>query len=424
MRRRDANGRTYFQRGEAINPAALRQARINRGWSLEQTSHGIVTRQALQQFEAGRTRPTEVTLKALAERLGVSSESLLARPHDPRERAMRELDERQDWRELERLATVVLADLNVTLRTQAVGRFYLGRAVLDVAPDEALAHFRQARGHLAKLGEPWLAAEAREWEGAALYLMQSSDALEVGRDALARYRMLTDRDPAVEARMLEHIGTYQLQRQAVTDAMDSYRAAIDVAGNVLNLARLANLYHGLASGFLRLGQPREALEYFERAVGFLRTHHDVRRAPTAKLARLESDYGDFLVRTGRLDRAEEMIQAALDHFQAAGVEVGQASTMLSMGDLKHQLGDMDEAMRWTSEAIEMAERLGETVSLAVGYQQLAELCAAQGDLDRCEAAFSRAIHLLDRAGLRERRAEAVERYRRVRAGIVERQREG
>lgn len=415
------DGRSHFARGVTINTAALRQARIDRGWTLARTAHGIVSKQGLQQFEAGQTRPTMSTLKALAERLGTELDTLLARPHDPRERRMRELEELQQWRDLERLATTVLADRNITPRTQAVTWFYLGRALIDQAPREALVHLRQARGHLAKLSEPWLAAEAREWEGAALYLLQDPDALEVGRDALARYRVLADRDPAVEARMLEHIGSYQLQRQELTDAMESYLRAIDVAGNVLNLARMANIYHGIASTCVRLNEPRSALDYFERAVGFARTHHELRRAPTANLARLESDYGDLLVRTGRWDRAEEMICDALDHFKAAGVESGQASTMLSMGDLKRQRGDVAEAMRWTNDAIKMAEHLGETISMGKGYEQLGELMAAQGDIDRFDAGFSRAIELYERARLPERRAEALERYRRVRQSIADSQ---
>jgi tetratricopeptide (TPR) repeat protein len=123
--------------------------------------------------------------------------------------------------------------------------------------------------------------------------------------------------------------------------------------------------------------------------------------------------------TGRWDRAEEMIRSALDHFRAAGVEAGQASAMLSMGDLKHQVGDVDEAMRWTNEAIEKAERLGETVSLAVGLQQRAEMHEAQGDRERCDTGFNRALALLRRAGLAEREAEALERYRRIRGVAAE-----
>ncbi len=412
---RDASGR--FTRGRPINPAALRQARLDAGLTLAQAADGIVSRQALHQFEAGKARPGQATLWAIADRLGVSQDVLLARPRDPRERRMRELDEKQRWRELERIAEDTLGDLNITPRTQAIARYFLGRALVDVAPDEALPHLRRARGQLARLGEPWLAAQARDWEGAALYLLESPDALSVGRDALARYRMLADRDPGVEARMLEHIGTYLLHREEVGLALTTYREAIDVAGgSPLNLARLANIYHGLASGCLRINESRKALEYFERAVAFLRSAYDVTGVATANLARLENDYGDLLAKHGRWDRAEEMIRSALDHFTTIGVDAGRAYALLSMGDLHHQKGEVEEAFRWTAEAIALAERLGESVSLALGYQQLGELWASQGDCDRFEASFSRAFAILDRAALPERRAEASVRYRRIRAG--------
>jgi tetratricopeptide (TPR) repeat protein len=408
----DSRGR--FTRGQAINPAALRQARLDAGLTLAQAAEGIVSRQAMHQFEAGKARPVQSTLQAIAARLRIPLDALLARPRDPRERQMRELLDKQSWLELERLATSILADLNVPPRTQAVARFYLGRAIADQAPDEALTHLRRARGQLARAGEPWLAAEARDWEGAVLYLMQDPDAVHVGRDALARYRMLADRDPSVEARMLEHIGSYLLQREEVADALSNYREAIDVAGSLLDLTRLANIYHGLASGCLRGGNSRQALDYFERAVSFSRTARDMQGGPTANLARLENDYGDLLMRTGRWERAEEMIRSALDHLSAIDVEVSRADVLLSMGELKHRQQKIDEAMRWTNEAIAVADRLGETVSLALGYQQLGELWATRGDLQRCQASFSRAFSILDRAGMPERRAEAVERYRRTR----------
>ncbi len=416
MRSAGKGSRRRDTRGVAINPAALRQARRDRDMTLAQVADGIVSRQALHQFEAGRIRPTQATLNGLAERLGVPVESLVARPHDPREGSMRDLMEKQHWPELERLAVLVLADMNVTPRMQAIARFYLGRAVLYTAPDEAVLHFRYSRGLLARLGEPWLAAEARDWEGSALYLMQDPAAVDVGRDALVRYRLLTDRDPSVEARMLEHIGSYLLQRQEVGEALSTYRQAMETAGPVLDLARLASIYHGLASGSVRIGESRQALDYFEKAVQISRIHHEIQGGRvTDNLPRLENDYGELLLRMGRLERAEEMINDALDHFEAAGVQASRPETMLSMGDLKRQRGAIDEAMRWTEDAIALAERLGEIVTLASGYQQLGELWAVQGDLDRCDACFTRAFEILDRAGLRERRAEALQRYQRVRA---------
>jgi tetratricopeptide (TPR) repeat protein len=387
---------------------------VDAGLTLAQAAHGIVSRQAMHQFEAGKARPSEATLEAIARRLAIPSEALVAWPNDPRELQMRELEERQQWRELEQLAGSVLADLTITPRMKAVTGFYFGRAMLDRAPDEALTELRRARPQLARLGEPWLAAEARDWEGVALYLQQRSEALELGRDALAHYRMIADRDPSVEARMLEHIGTYQLHRQEVAESLASYRQAIDVAGPRLDLARLASIYHGLASGYLRLGNTREALDYFERAVSLCRTAHDVRGAVTANLARLENDYGDMLVRMGRWERADEMIQAALDHFAAIEVEAGRTYALLTMGDLKHRQGHLDDAMRWTHEAIETATRLHETISLAIGYQQLGELWADLGDHGGFEASFGRALAILDRESLPERRAEALARYGRAR----------
>ena len=96
-----------------------------------------------------------------------------------------------------------------------------------------------------------------------------------------------------------------------------------------------------------------------------------------------------LIRTGRWDQAEELIQAALDHLDAADVLTGRADPMLSMGEVKLRQGHLAEAMQWTNDAIKLAERMGETVSLALGYEQLGELYAAQRDLDCCDAAFSR-----------------------------------
>jgi tetratricopeptide (TPR) repeat protein len=226
--------------------------------------------------------------------------------------------------------------------------------------------------------------------------------------------MLADRDSSVEARMLEHIGTYHLHRQEVAEALACYRQAITVAGSRLDLARLANIYHGIASGYLRMGNSRQALDYFDRAVSLCRTAHDIRGSITANLARLENDYGDMLIRMGRWEQAEEMIHAAIGHFAATEVEAGRAYALLSMGDLKHRQGGLHDAMWWTNEAIKTASRLGETTSMAIGYQQLGELWADLGDLDGFEESFNRALAILDKENLPERRAEALMRYGRMR----------
>jgi tetratricopeptide (TPR) repeat protein len=397
----------------AINAAALKRARVESGLSLSEVAGDSMTRQAVHLFETGRTRPTLDKLRYIVERLGnISIESALA---DVSEEGLADLDAQQRFGELDELASQLLHDVNSTKRTRAFATYYSGKAVLNKAPARALVLFRRARRLLLRVAEPLLAAEAMDWEAAALYLLQDVSATGVGREALERYRVLSDRQPHIEARMLEHLGTYCLQRGEHANAIDHYREALAVAGGRLELIRLANIYHGIAEGCRQAGQTRQALEYMERAVHFYRTDHEVRGPLTANLARAENDYGVHLMRSGQWERAEEMIRASLDHYEELGVGSGRTHALLSMGELHQLWGRMDDAIDWTVQAVEHSQRLGETVAQSNAYQQLGELWAAEGNADGFEACFDRALEILDRAVLPERRAECMARYGRIRA---------
>lgn len=398
-------------RGVAINAAALRRARIDAGLTLAEVAGDAMSKQAVHLFETGRARPTLDKLRAIVERLGNTHvDAVLYRDAEHR---MVELDEQDRHQDLVRLARQTLRQVGSATRARAMANYYLGRSVLDGSPGQALTLFRRARRQFLRVGERSLAAEAMDWEAAARYLLQDPGAVGVGEQALELYRTQPDRRAHVEARMLEHIGTYRLQRGEHTGAIGSYREAIEVAGARLDLARLANIYHGLAEGSRQAGDVRQALDYMERAVHFYRTEQDVRGQVSANLARAENDYGVHLMRLGRWDRAEEMIRAALDHYRQVGVEAGRTHALLSMGELHQLQGRPSEALEWTLEAVEHAERRGETVALASAYQQLGELWEAEGDHDRFEACFDRALEVLDRSGLPERRAECLARRERV-----------
>lgn len=400
----------------AVNAAALKQARLDAGLSLAELAGSWMSKQAVHLFETGRARPTLAKLRLIVERLGNTSiEAVLA---DDSEDRMAELDQQQAFGELGELASQFLRDINSTRRTRAIATYYAGKAILNQAPRSALVLFRRARRLLLRVAEPCLAAEAMDWEAAALYLMQDASASEVGRQALERYRALPDRQPQVEARMLEHLGTYGLQRGEHRDAIGRYREAIEVAGARLELGRLAHIYHGLAEGCRQAGETRRALDYMERAVHFYRTEYDVRGPVSANLARIENDYGVQLMRLGQWDRAEEMIRAALDHYDEVGVATGRAHALLSMGELNQLRNRLEEAVDWTVEGIEEAQRRGETVAQASGYQQLGELWASGDDEAGFEACFDRALEILDRASLPELRAECVARYGRIRASLA------
>ena len=405
----------------AIDPAALRKARIDAGLTLAEAAGETMTKQALHLCETGRNRPTRENLLAVVRRLGVPVRRVLAHDDDSLVDELLEAARRERSDELQRRCSRILRDRNVHGRTRAIAHLFLGRALHEVAPAQALRELRTAYRGLKAHDLPAMAAEALEWQACALYLTQDPRAVEVGAEALARYRVAADRTSAVEARMLEHLGTFLLQANRCDEAIARYREALTVSGAMLELARLANIHHGLAEASRRTGQVRQALDYMERAISFYRSQHDVLGVATDNLARAENDYALQLMGLGRWERAEEMIDAALRHLAEAGVEAGRAHPLLSMGELHQLRGDLAAAMSWTCQAIDLAERQGAVVSIANGYQQLGELFALEGEPERCEAAFARALEVLDRAGLRERRREALVRYDRVRD---ERQRAG
>jgi transcriptional regulator with XRE-family HTH domain len=333
------------RRGVAINPAALRRARLEAGLTQAEVAGEVMSKQALHAIETGQNRPTREHLLAIADRLEVPVAELLADPSDPTEREMKRLADGRRFRNLERLARQVVRDTTQSLRTHAMGRYYLGRALVDRVPGEAAGEFRAAGGLLAKMGLSDLAAEALEWQATALHHLQEPNAVDPAREALGQYRGLSERSSAVDARMLEHLGTFLL-----------------------------------AEGCRRARRVEEGLDDMERA--------------------------------------EEMIRASLSHYLEAGVEVGRANPLLSMGELRALQDRLEEALDWTCQAIELAERLGAPVSIAAGYQQLGELSAREGNWERFEAAFARAIEVLDAASSTNGRAEALRRYRDVRNAMI------
>lgn len=398
-------------RGVAINAAALRRARIDAHMSLADVAGESMTKQAVHLYETGRARPTLAKLQLIVERLGNTSVGAILADSD--ERRMVELDEQRQYRELGVLARAMLRELNSTKRMRAVATYYAGRSALNQAPTRALALFRRARRLLQRVGDQGLAVEAMDWEGVALHLLHDASAVEVGQQALDRYRALPDHESHVEVRMLDHVASHRLQRGEHAGAIHDYREAIEVAGSRPELARLAHVYHGLAEGCRLAGEVQRALDYMERAVHFYRTEREIRGPTGDSLARAEHDYGVQLMRLSRWEHAEEMLRASLRHCVEAGIQAGRAQALLSMGELNMLRGRLDEAADWTCKAIDNAERLGDTVALASSYQQFGELWAVRGEAGRFAASFERALEILDRLGLPERRAECLARYRRI-----------
>jgi tetratricopeptide (TPR) repeat protein len=403
-----------------IDPDLVRQARLKAGLSLAQVAGSDLTRQAVHLIETGKVRPSMRSLQVIARRLGVSA-LVFQVPADagaevPHRRAaeLERLCERQRYDEVVELAEQLLAQ-DTSTYLAAFAHLYLGRALAHLSrPDDALLHLGQARRAFDTEDDPWSAAEAREWEAAALYLKDDAQAVPTGEEALDQYRTLEPRRPEVEARMVEHLATFLVQRSDYVRAQQCYQQALQIAGPVLDLARIGRIYHGLGRCCYSLGQPRRAIEMISRAVALYAVENDLRPGPAQDaLPRVENDLGAIFMCEGQLDRAEELFWSALHRLREAGIEHLQSTVLVSIAEVRQAQGRLEDCFELLDQALELARRLDQSGIVALVDRQLAELHELRREHDLADERFREALTILDEIGQTARHSEYLAAHRRM-----------
>jgi tetratricopeptide (TPR) repeat protein len=403
-----------------IDPDLVRQARLKAGLSLAQVAGSDLSRQAVHLIETGKVRPSMRSLQIIARRLGVSALSFQV-PVDagaemPHRRAaeFERLCERQRYDEVAELAGQLLAQDGSTYLA-AFAHMYMGRALCFLGrTDEALAHSRKARRLFEAEDDPWSAAEACEWEACALFLKQDARAVALGEEALQRYRALEPRRSEVEGRMVEHLATFLMQRSDYIRAEHCYKQALQVAGPLLDLARLGRIYHGLGQCEFFIGHVRRGIELVSRAVALYAVEDDLRPAPARTgLPAVENDLGMMYLRQGQPERAEELFRSALRRLEEAGAERLRSHILLSLAEARQGQGELDEAVSLIERALDLAHRVGEPRAIAGAHRQLAEVYERRLEHELADRHFERALATLDEAGLTAARPEFVTAYQRI-----------
>jgi tetratricopeptide (TPR) repeat protein len=263
----------------------VRQARLPAGLSLSDLAGPELTRQAVHLIETGKSRPSMRSLRHIADRLNMPVEAFLlpdgaeeAAVAESRSAELAQLCQAYRYAEAEELTRRILAR-NPAGRLRAVAHFYLGQALCQLKQaEEALHHLQQARAHAESAGDPALAAEAMGWQASAYYVVDHPcAAVELGEEALRRYRKLEPRQAHVESHMLERLGTFLLRRGAHQQACHCYQEALATAGAAHDLVRLARIYHGMGQIEWVLGNRARATELGERAVALYATERESSR---------------------------------------------------------------------------------------------------------------------------------------------------
>ena len=401
----------------------MRQARLEAGLSLADVAGRQVTKAAIHLIETGQSRPSIRTLRLIAARTKKPLSYFLAdevaqspkrttagkrSPIGPAFTEAAELEQLALADDAARLREAAQKKLDAASnsRERAFAHFYLGRAELQLAhPDAALENFRMAGKLFEQLRDPWMAVECIDWEAGALRFLERADALDVAREALRRCQQLKPRPTATEVRILGHIGAIHVFRHEWTQAIESYERAVETAGSVRDLSRVARMYQDLSLAYQQIGDLNQAAAYSHKALAL----YEMERNRQA-VAFAENDLALVLIKQGQLDAADRHLRSSVATFDELGLTRSKSHVLLSFSDLETARGAHDEAEAYARSAADLANDLGEEMTAALAHQVLGRLATRRADPDRADREFSIALSTLDRLSATERLLECHASY--------------
>jgi len=389
--------------GINLRPGAVKQARMEAGLSLAKVGAGHVTAPAIFLIETGRTRPSLPTLEHIARRTGKPVDFFLADPGGA-------IDETQaGLLELEAMIgegrypeAIPLGQRLLGLATSAhrLGRirFFLAQAHSQLGqPERAAPLLREAHLHFEAVDDPIMLAECLGWEANLAYMTQTPGAQQLAERALAICRSLLPVPHSTESRLLSILASIHIANSEWEPAIKLYEEAIEVAGSLYDLRRLAVTYSGLSLAYREAGQVEAAARFASRAITLLELLRD-----RVSLARAENNLGLILLAQGERVTARAHLDRSLELAQETDLEVGRSHVLLSLCELSLQEGNPEGAREMAEQALQLAERLHEGANVAEAHLWLGRVAAELGDDAVVDAEFEIAIRGLTEMGLTER----------------------
>jgi tetratricopeptide (TPR) repeat protein/DNA-binding XRE family transcriptional regulator len=389
--------------GINLRQGAAKQARLESGLSLAQLGKGHVTAPAIYLIETGRTRPSLPTLEHIAKRTGKPIEFFLADPGGVTDETQAGLVELENLVAAAQFAQAAeLGQKLLALGTSAhrLGRirFFLAQAQLNLGhPEEAAVLLKAAHSHFEAVDDQLMLAECLGSEASLAYLTQRREAQALIEQALAICRGFDPVPHPTEARLLSILAAVHLTNKEWDKAIKAYQLAIDAAGTVYDLRRLALMYGGMSNAYRETGQVEAAARFANRSIALFEVLRD-----QLNLARVENNLGLVMLSMGDHAQAREHLDRSLDLFEETELEIGRSNVLLSLCELSLTEGHVEHAKELAEKGLELAERLDERPNVAEAHIWLGQVADRAGDNARADREFQLAIGELTNLGLEER----------------------
>ncbi len=314
-----------------LKQGAVKQARLEARLSLAQLGKGHVTAPAIYLIETGRTRPSLPTLEHIARRTGKPVEYFLADPAGATDETHAGLLQLESLCAAGRFTDAAalgrkLLDGSSSAHRLGKIRYFLAHALLNLGqPDEAKSLLAAAHSHFEAIDDQLMLAECLGSEASLAYLTQRPGAAELAERALAISRRFKPVPQPTEARLLAILATVHLANKEWDQAISTYQEAIDAAGSLYDLRRLALMYSGLSDAYRETGQVDAAARFANRSIALLEVLRD-----RLSLARAENNLGLIMLARGDHSQAREHLDRSLGLFEETDVEIGRSYVLLSL----------------------------------------------------------------------------------------------
>jgi tetratricopeptide (TPR) repeat protein len=389
--------------GVDLRPGAVKQARKESGLSLAQVGKGCVTAPAIYLIETGRTRPSLPTLEHIAWKTGKSVEFFLADQSgntDATKTGLLDLEARVAEGRYEEAIALGRQLLELSSSAHRLGqlRYLLAQAHLQLGkPDEAATLLHEAHAHFESVGDTLMLAECLGSEATVASMTQKPEALELAERALNICRGMKDVPDATLARLLSILATVHISNREWDTAIRLYQEAIEAAGSLFDLGRMAKMYSGLSGAYREGGNVEAAAKFAGRSIALFEVLRD-----RVSLARAENNLGLILLAQGDRTAAHKHLDRSLELAEETNLEAGRSHVLMSLSELSLVQGNVQSARQFADQALAMAERMHEAANIAEAHVWLGRIAAEVGDDELADTEFDIAIRGLTEVGVEER----------------------
>lgn len=339
----------------------VRQARVARGLTQSELADSRFSKQYVSQIERDQLRPTEATLRWIADRLGVDTQFLATGV---------------DGRELERVESVIARGEAALEAHDYAEAITLLAGVTESVPAEAAP----ALDLRALLAESW----------ARMYIGEMRAALPL----LTRARELAE-DPVFSdvdrAEVLFRLGCCRYRLASVSTALALFTEALDLAERSgIPCDRLRSRIFGWRSRCYRRQRDWEAArEDVERALELAEALDDRRATADAYFlgALVSERRGQWVAARSYAERAKVLYEEIDDR-------ANTGKLLTTLGGLTFLLGKPDESIPLFKQAFAVALEVGSDADAAQAVSSLAQVHLRTGQLELAEQQAGHALELL------------------------------